>query len=94
LVNLAQPDDLAVAISGSGNSPNVLRAVEWANQHGLITFGMTGFDGGQLKRIQQYGLHVPTQDLGMVESLHACVLHWIVDDLYARLHKVARYQAS
>ena len=48
LMNFGQPGDLAIAISGSGNSPNVLAAVDWANRHGLTTFGMTGFDGGKL----------------------------------------------
>ena len=49
LKNLASPGDLLVAISGSGNSPNILRAVEWANGHGLTTFGCTGFSGGKLR---------------------------------------------
>ena len=52
LMNFGQTGDLAIAISGSGNSPNVLAAVEWANRHGLKTFGMTGFDGGKLKKMQ------------------------------------------
>src|SRR3954453_21151501 len=51
LKNLAQPGDLLIAISGSGNSPNVLRAVEWANAHGMKTFGCTGFSGGQLRTL-------------------------------------------
>src|SRR5213080_902445 len=45
LKNLASPGDLLVAISGSGNSPNIIRAVEWANAHGLTTYGCTGFGG-------------------------------------------------
>src|SRR5262249_42019272 len=49
LKNLAAPGDLLIAISGSGNSPNVLRAVDWANRNGLRTFGCTGFSGGKLK---------------------------------------------
>ena len=48
LMHYGAPGDLAVAISGSGNSPNILAAVEWANANGLVTFGMTGFDGGRL----------------------------------------------
>ena len=48
LKNLASPGDLLIAISGSGNSPNVLRAVEWANRHDLRTFGCTGYSGGKL----------------------------------------------
>ncbi len=90
LMHYGQPGDLAVGISGSGNSPNVLEAVDWANRHGLRTFGMTGFDGGKLKQIQQGGLHVPLDDMGMVESLHACVLHWVVDDLFARVNREGR----
>src|SRR5437588_3118060 len=59
LKNLASPGDLLIAISGSGNSPNVLRAVEWANEHGLKTFGCTGFEGGNLRQLAQQGPHVP-----------------------------------
>ena len=85
LKNLAQPGDLLIAISGSGNSPNVLRAVEWANRHDLRTFGCTGFDGGKLRRLAQQGLHVPLDDMGIVESIHLTAFHWVVDDLYRRL---------
>jgi len=91
LANYAQAGDLLVAISGSGNSRNVLSAVDWANRNGLITFGMTGFDGGKLKQTARYGLHVPLDDMGMVESLHGCVIHWVVDDLHARIYGVGRY---
>ena len=56
LKNLASPGDLLIAISGSGNSPNVLRAVEWANRHDLRTFGCTGFGGGKLRTLASYGV--------------------------------------
>ena len=85
LMHYARPGDLAVAISGSGNSPNVLAAVDWANRHGLTTFGMTGYDGGKLKQMQQTGLHVDLRDMAMVESIHLAVWHWIVDDLHGRI---------
>lgn len=91
LANYGQAGDILIAISGSGNSPNVLAAVEWANEKGLRTYGMTGFDGGKLKRIQQAGLHVELDDMEMVESLHSCVCHWLVDDLRARIYGLARY---
>jgi D-sedoheptulose 7-phosphate isomerase len=94
LMNYGQPGDLAIGISGSGNSPNVLAAVDWANRHGLRTFGMTGFDGGKLKQLQQAGLHVELNDMGMVESLHACVIHWVVDDLLARFNREGRHAQS
>lgn len=91
LANYGQAGDILVAISGSGNSPNVLAAVEWANRNGLRTYGMTGFDGGKLKKIQQAGVHVALDDMEMVESVHSCICHWLVDDLRARIYKVGRY---
>lgn len=91
LMNYGQAGDLAIGISGSGNSPNVLSAVDWANRHGLRTCGMTGFDGGKLKQLQQAGLHVPLDDMGMVESIHGCVIHWVVDDLFARINREGRH---
>ena len=85
LKNLASPGDLLIAISGSGNSANVLRAVEWANTHGLTTFGCTGFSGGKLRGLAHHGLHVPLDDMGIVESIHLTAFHWVVDDLYRRI---------
>ena len=85
LKNLASPGDLLVAISGSGNSPNVLRAVEWANAHGLTTFGCTGFSGGKLRTLAHDNLHVPLDDMGIVESIHLTAFHWVVDHLHKRI---------
>ena len=83
LKNLAQPGALLIAISGSGNSPNVLRAVEYANEHGMRTFGVCGYDGGALKRAAQQSLHVRSDDMGMVEAVHGVVFHYLVDALRA-----------
>jgi D-sedoheptulose 7-phosphate isomerase len=85
LKNLASPGDLLIAISGSGNSPNILRAVEWANAHGLKTFGCTGYSGGKLRTLAQQGLHVPLDDMGVVESIHLTAFHWVVGDLHRRV---------
>jgi D-sedoheptulose 7-phosphate isomerase len=85
LKNLAQPGDLLIAVSGSGNSPNVLRAVECANRHDLRTFGCTGFGGGKLRTLAQQSLHVPLDDMGIVESIHLTAFHWVVDDLHRRI---------
>ena len=85
LKNLANAGDLLIAVSGSGNSPNVLRAVEWANRHGLMTFGCTGFNGGKLRTLAQQNLHVPLDDMGIVESIHLTAFHWVVDDLHRRI---------
>src|SRR5262245_10183498 len=84
LKNLASPGDLVLAISGSGNSPNILKAVEWANNNGLATVGITGFGGGQLKSLAHHNLHAAVDDMGIAESLHQVVFHWIIDDLYRR----------
>jgi D-sedoheptulose 7-phosphate isomerase len=85
LKNLASPGDLLIAISGSGNSPNVLTAVEWANTHGMTSFGCTGFSGGNLQRLAHHNLHVPLDDMGIVETIHLAAFHWVVDDLHRRL---------
>lgn len=84
LKNLASPGDLLLAISGSGNSPNILRAVEWANKNGLETVGITGFSGGKLGPLAKHRLHVGVDDMGVVESLHLAVFHWVIDDLHRR----------
>ena len=88
LKNLASPGDLLIAISGSGNSPNILRAIDWANAHGVETFGCTGFSGGKLKTLAHHNLHVPLDDMGIVESIHLTAFHWVVDDLHRRVSLV------
>ena len=85
LKNLAGPGDLLIAISGSGNSPNILKAVEWANAHGMKTVGCTGFTGGQLRSLAQHALHVPLDDMGIVETVHLAAFHWVVDDMHRRV---------
>jgi len=91
LMNYGGPGDLVIAISGSGNSPNVLNAVDWANRHGLVTFGLTGYNGGKLRQLQQCGLHVDMDDMGMVESIHLCLFHWVLNDVFARINHEGRY---
>ena len=85
LKNLGEPGDLVIAISGSGNSPNVLRAVEWANGHGLETFAITGYTGGTLKKIAHKNFHVDSSDMGVVETLHMVAFHYAVGRVYARV---------
>lgn len=91
LMNYGRPGDVAIAISGSGNSSNVLTAVDWANRHGLRTFGLTGYGGGKLKELQQDGLHVALDDMGMVESIHLAVFHWVLNDVFGRINAQGRY---
>ena len=87
LRTLARPGDLLVAISGSGNSPNILRAVEWAREQGLETLGVTGFDGGKLRGMVDHALHVPCDDMGMCETLHAAVFHCAMTGLRERIEE-------
>ena len=86
LKNFGEPGDLLIAISGSGNSPNIIRAVEWSKQHGIETFGVTGFSGGKLREIADQCLHCPLDDMGMVESLHLIAFHYVLDDVHGRIN--------
>lgn len=93
LKNLASPGDVLIAISGSGNSPNVLKAVEWANGKHLRTWGITGYSGGKLQALARNNLHVPLDDMGMVESIHLLLFHWVLNDVHARINRIGRYAA-
>jgi D-sedoheptulose 7-phosphate isomerase len=75
LKNFLVPGDLVVAISGSGNSPNVVRAVEWANSQGAVTVGLCGYRGGKLKEMARLVVHVDVDDMQVVEDLHLVVGH-------------------
>lgn len=75
LVTLAEPGDVAVGISGSGNSPNVLRGVEAARKHGLATIGLTGMGGGKLKDLVDIPLVVPSNSMQHIEDVHLLVCH-------------------
>ena len=85
LHNLGQRGDLLVAISGSGNSPNVLRAADYARSIGMRTIGVTGYDGGKLRRAADVSVHVPVWDMGMVEALHGVVFHLAMSRLRERV---------
>ena len=89
LRNLAQPGDLFVAISGSGNSPNILRAAEYARSIGMKTVGVTGFDGGSLRKLADECVHIPVDDMGMTEALHSVVFHLAMGQLRDRLSAAA-----
>jgi len=77
LKNFARPGDVLICISGSGNSPNVLRATEYANQAGLTTIGLTGRDGGQLGRMSQLEINVGVQHMGRIEDGHMITAHML-----------------
>ena len=77
LKNFAEPQDLLIAFSGSGNSPNVIKAVNWANQNGLVTVGLTGRREGELGRIAQYPVFAESQHMGRIEEAHFLMQHLV-----------------
>jgi D-sedoheptulose 7-phosphate isomerase len=77
----AKSGDVVIGISGSGNSPDVLRAIEYANQLGCITVGVCGFGGGKLKPMVQHSFHVKVDDMQIVEDLHMIMVHILMQIL-------------
>lgn len=77
LQNLAEPSDLLVAISASGNSPNIIHAVKYAKELKMTTIGLTGFDGGILRDLSDIKIHVKTRkgEYGPVEDIHMFIDH-------------------
>ena len=75
---LMNKDDLVIAISGSGNSQNVLKAIEYANTNGATTMAFVGFDGGKLKNLAQNVIHVPSNDMQICEDIHLSIGHIIM----------------
>ncbi len=67
--------DILIALSGSGNSPNIIKALEIGNSLGLKTFAVLGFDGGKSKQIAQFPIHFPVQDMQIAEDLQLIVGH-------------------
>lgn len=84
LRQFAKPGDVLLLISGSGNSPNILRAARCAKETDLQIIGVTGFDGGGLMPLSDVKLHVPINNMGMCEAAHAILFHYIVEELRGR----------
>ena len=80
-----QPGDVIVAISGSGNSANVLNAVEYAKSHGNPVIGITGFDGGKLKTVSNVSLQVPIKSMQITEDIHMIFDHLMMSVFYQSL---------
>lgn len=81
LAAIADEGDLLIAISGSGNSPNVLKAVEYANGHGVSTLGIVGYDGGKLLPMVQHAFLVPSFDMQLCEDVHLMFGHMVMKTL-------------
>lgn len=89
LKNFLRRGDLVIGISGSGNSPNVLKAIEYANTAGAHTIGLTGFNGGKLAKLVRTSLNVPVNDMQKAEDVHMILFHVAMQVLYARLRSPA-----
>lgn len=85
LVNLIQPGDLLVAISGSGNSPNVIRAMTYAREQCAEVVAVLGFDGGRAAALADLAVIVPSDHYGIVEDVHLIINHILVDYFKVRL---------
>ena len=81
--SLGERGDLAIAISGSGNSPNVLHGVQTAHRLGLTTIGLTGFAGGKLVDLVDVCLVVPSNSMEQIEDLHMVIDHVLTISLRA-----------
>ncbi len=77
LRNFVQPHDIALAISGSGNSKNVLNALRVAREAGATTIGVTGFEGGEMKSLCDICMVVPSHNMQIIEDLHLSIAHSI-----------------
>jgi len=75
LKNFMLPGDIVIGISGSGNSENVVRAIQYANENGGVSVGITGYSGGKVKQLSKYNVHVPIDDMQITEDLHMVLDH-------------------
>ena len=78
---ILEPGDLVIAISGSGNSPSVVKAVEYANSTGAVTLAVVGYDGGRLKQIARQSVWVPSFDMQLCEDVHLMFAHMVMKAL-------------
>ncbi len=75
LKSFLSPGDLVIGISCSGNSPNVIKALQYANERGVFTAGLCGFEGGVLKNTAQLVVHAPINDMEVSEDIHLILVH-------------------
>jgi D-sedoheptulose 7-phosphate isomerase len=81
LKNHYSPGDVLIGISGSGNSKNVLLAVDYVNKNRGVTIGFSGYDGGKLKKTARYNIHIDKKNMQMVEDMHMILVHMIASVL-------------
>lgn len=81
LKNILQPGDLVIAISGSGNSENVIRGVQYANENDATTLGLCGYRGGKLKNLARHVVWADVDDMQLCEDVHAIFGHIVMQTL-------------
>jgi D-sedoheptulose 7-phosphate isomerase len=81
LKNVLMQGDLVIALSGSGNSENVLRAVRYANENQAVTLGLCGYRGGKLKELAQHVVWADVDDMQLAEDVHAIFGHIVMQKL-------------
>jgi len=81
---MAAPGDLLITISASGDSENIVRALEWAGANGLAAIAMTGFSGGRSAGLADVNLHVAAENYGVVEDVHQSLMHCLSQYLRQR----------
>jgi len=85
LINLMNPDDVVIAITVSGNSPNILRAVEYARKNDAVSIGFIGFSGGKLSPLVDEKIVINSSNYGCVEDIHLILAHMISQSFKYRL---------
>ena len=85
LKNFLSPNDLVIGISGSGNSKNVVNALEYANAQGATTVAMSGFKGGKISEIATINVHAPVMDMEVTEDVHMVIFNIVKKQMMARL---------
>jgi len=86
LKNLARPGDVLITISSSGDSENIVSAIDWAGQNGMTTVAMTGFSGGRSAQMADISLHVAAENYGIVEDVHQSLVHILAQ--YVRMSEL------
>ncbi len=94
LAIFASPGDVAFAISASGNSPNVLKALKVARHAGVITAGLTGFEGGKMRALCDASVVIPADNMQLIEDLHLCVTHSLFTCIRSKIGRDAPIYAQ
>jgi D-sedoheptulose 7-phosphate isomerase len=86
LKNAARPGDVLITISSSGDSENIIRALDWAGENGMTTIALSGFAGGRSAQMTDISLHVAAENYGVVEDVHQSLMHILAQ--YVRMSEL------